>query len=275
MVVDSSLASRLKIAIPVIIGLVGIIFFFPATTKFVIALVLLRSLWEFFIVFRLTAPAFRAFTWPALIYSGLFLIQASHAEAPTPTPLAFLGIFGVFAIQLFFPRSTQGTARIAITITGFMYIIWLGAHSFYLYNLGDQNQGCLLLFSIFFICKFSDATAYFAGKKYGKRKLIPRVSPNKTIEGLIGAYAGGLCGIPFLLSLAGFHLGHAIIFCILLVTVASLGDLFESQFKRELGVKDTANDIPGFGGSLDMIDSVLWCVPTAYWYIATQGLLNA
>jgi phosphatidate cytidylyltransferase len=189
--------------------------------------------------------------------------------------LVFLGLLGVFALQLFFPRSKQGMARIAITLTGFIYIVWLGSHSFYLYNLGSAAHGSLLLFSIFFICKFSDSTAYFAGRAYGKKKLIPRVSPNKTVEGLLGAYVGGLCGIPFLLGLGSFNFGHAFLFCILLVTVASLGDLFESQFKRELGVKDTADDIPGFGGALDMIDSVLWCVPAAYWYVVSMELIPA
>lgn len=275
MPVNSGLSSRLKIAIPVIALLLVIIFFFPSTTKLVVGLVLIRSLWEFFIVFRLTAPAFRAFTWPTLIFSAIFMYVASEAETPTPTPLMFLGVLGVFAIQLFFPRSKQGTARIAITITGFIYIIWLGSHSFYVYNLSSQNYGSLLFFSILFICKFSDAAAYFAGNSYGKRKLIPRVSPNKTVEGLIGAYLGGMCGIPLLLFLDGFGFWSSVLFCVLLVSVASLGDLFESQFKRELGVKDTADDIPGFGGTLDMIDSVLWCVPAAFWFVVSMGLIPA
>ena len=69
------------------------------------------------------------------------------------------------------------------------------------------------------------------------------------------------------MCLEGFNFLSALGLSILLVSIATLGDLFESHFKRELRVKDTANDIPGFGGTMDMIDSILWALPVTYWAI--------
>jgi phosphatidate cytidylyltransferase len=77
-----------------------------------------------------------------------------------------------------------------------------------------------------------------------------------------------------LLFAEGFSVQTALLFAFILVSIATLGDLFESQFKRELRVKDTANDIPGFGGTMDMIDSVLWALPAAYWFIVVAGIVQ-
>ena len=167
-------------------------------------------------------------------------------------------------------------ARLAISITGFVYVIGLGCYAIYILNLKSlgQNWGAQLFFATLFTCKFSDATAYFAGCKYGKHKLIPRVSPNKTWEGLYGAYAGGLCSLPFFYMMDGFNFLKSLAMVLGLVSIATVGDLFESQFKRELDVKDTADDIPGFGGTMDMIDSVLWVLPAAYCLVSLLGILK-
>lgn len=269
MAVNSSLRERLKIAIPLIIVLTLCIFTLPSVSVLIVGLVLIRSLWEFFNVFKLTQPAFHL---PALIYAAIYIFLNRNATSPDEGPITFVGIFGLFVLQLFFPKRKGGMARIAITLTGFIYVITLGCFAIFLYN-GDQN-GPMLFFSTLFICKFSDAAAFFAGKRFGRKKLIPRVSPNKTVEGLIGAYAGGFLGAPLVyFGIPGVGLFFSLLLCVTIVTVATLGDLFESQFKRELDLKDTANDIPGFGGTLDMIDSILWSMPAAFWLCWACGVL--
>jgi phosphatidate cytidylyltransferase len=115
----------------------------------------------------------------------------------------------------------------------------------------------------------ADSGAYFAGralggKLFGSRKLAPRISPNKTIEGLLGGLvAGVICGL-FFASLAGMSMAQ--VPAVALVAVATvlfsvIGDLFESLLKRHVGAKDSGNLIPGHGGILDRIDGVLAALP--------------
>jgi phosphatidate cytidylyltransferase len=272
MPVNAGLKSRLKISIPVI-GILTLSIFFSATiTKAIVILVLLRSLWEFFDIFKATLPAYNR---GAIPFALFYLWAQWNDTSPSSLPLELLGLLGLFSIQLFFPSKKGGMVRLSITLMGFVYVAVLGSYALFLYNMnsGDsQYWGPWLFFSTIFICKFSDASAYFAGKRFGQHKLIERISPNKTWEGLGGAYVGGLLGVPLLLCAEGFGFFSAVCFCLLLVSIATLGDLFESQFKRELRVKDTANDIPGFGGTMDMIDSVLWALPVAYWFIVFSGI---
>jgi phosphatidate cytidylyltransferase len=274
MAVNAGLTSRLKISVPVIAVLTSAIFLSPPVIKGMVMLVLLRSLWEFFNIFKATLPAYSRGAIPfALLYLGLHW----DATEPSNLPLGLIGLLGLFSIQLFVPSKKGGMVRLSITVMGFLYVAVLGSYAFFLYNIETPNcpnWGPWIFFSTIFICKFSDATAYFGGKKFGKHKLIPRVSPNKTWEGLWGAYLGGFIGAPLLLFAEGFSVQTALLFAFILVSIATLGDLFESQFKRELRVKDTANDIPGFGGTMDMIDSVLWALPAAYWFIVVAGIVQ-
>ena len=271
MPVNSSLSNRLKISGPVIAVLVVSIFFMPHLIKFLIGAILIRSLWEFFNIFEPSLPAYGKVLIP---FSVVYIIGAWELTEPGQAGLCFAGLLVLFCTQLFFPSSKGGMARLAISITGFVYIVGLGCYAIYMLNMKTLglNWGAQLFFASLFTCKFSDATAYFAGCKYGKHKLVPRVSPNKTWEGLYGAYAGGLCSIPFFWAMTGFDFFKSLVMVLGLVSVATVGDLFESQFKRELDVKDTANDIPGFGGTMDMIDSVLWVMPASYYLVVLLGI---
>jgi phosphatidate cytidylyltransferase len=126
------------------------------------------------------------------------------------------------------------------------------------------NQGHVWLLTALMIVWATDTGAYFAGRKFGRRKLSPRISPNKTVEGLLGGAATGIVVALAMAPLAGASLGQ-----LPLVAVAALatvlfsvvGDLFESLLKRHVGVKDSGTLIPGHGGVLDRIDSVLAALP--------------
>jgi phosphatidate cytidylyltransferase len=125
-------------------------------------------------------------------------------------------------------------------------------------------KGHLWLLTALLIVWAADTGAYFAGRKFGRRKLSPRISPNKTVEGLLGgALAGVLVGIAGGL-LAGSHwqgLPAVALVALLVVLAAAVGDLFESLLKRHAGVKDSGDLIPGHGGLLDRMDSVLAALP--------------
>ena len=129
---------------------------------------------------------------------------------------------------------------------------------------GDGPNGHRWLLAALAIVWAADTGAYFAGRKFGRRKLAPRVSPNKTIEGLAGgALAGVVVGIGFALF-AGASPGQlpAIALVALVAVLFSVvGDLFESLLKRHVGVKDSGHLIPGHGGILDRLDGVLAALP--------------
>jgi len=110
----------------------------------------------------------------------------------------------------------------------------------------------------------ADSGAYFAGRAFGRRKLAPRISPNKTVEGLLGGLAAGLVvalGFGWLAGVAAADIGWLLLVAALAVLASVLGDLFESLLKRHAGAKDSGSVIPGHGGVLDRIDGVLAALP--------------
>jgi phosphatidate cytidylyltransferase len=122
------------------------------------------------------------------------------------------------------------------------------------------------------ITKFSDAGAYAVGSLIGKHKMIPRISPGKTWEGFGGAIVvSGIASVVFV-HFAGSRMPsmnwvHAVILGIVLSATAVIGDLIESIFKREAGVKDSGRIFPGIGGILDLLDSLLFNAPIMYLYL--------
>ena len=120
----------------------------------------------------------------------------------------------------------------------------------------------------------ADTGAYFAGRAFGKHKLAPRVSPGKTIEGLIGGVALALVVVALVAWQAPVQGNHVLLMLVALITVlaSALGDLFESMVKREAGVKDSGTMLPGHGGMLDRIDSVTAALPVALMALSHAGL---
>jgi phosphatidate cytidylyltransferase len=128
----------------------------------------------------------------------------------------------------------------------------------------QRPNGHLWLFVALAIVWAADTGAYFAGRTFGKRKLSPRISPNKTVEGLVGGGIGGiLVGVAggVLAGTPWQHLPVVALAALLVVLAAVVGDLFESLLKRHAGVKDSGDLIPGHGGLLDRMDSVLAALP--------------
>jgi phosphatidate cytidylyltransferase len=127
--------------------------------------------------------------------------------------------------------------------------------------------GVALFAALAVACAGSDIGAFIIGRRFGRTPLAPRLSPNKTREGVIGNLVGAAVGLaPFIGVLGPYFAPTAWLALIALVAIGSLwGDLLESAVKREAGVKDAARWLPGFGGILDRIDSLLLVVPLVYW----------
>jgi phosphatidate cytidylyltransferase len=179
--------------------------------------------------------------------------------------LAFAAAFPVtYAIAVARPWREHVSWAVAVTLFG---VLWVGlplAHAVFLREL--EHGGALLVDAL--IGTFvGDSVAYSAGRAWGRRKLAPRVSPNKTWEGLIAGIVGGT--LAFWAFEAAYQefmtAGQAILIGFCVALAAPLGDLFESLIKRDLEVKDTGGLFGPHGGVLDRLDAVFFSVPVAYY----------
>ncbi|NPA73713.1 MAG: phosphatidate cytidylyltransferase [Epsilonproteobacteria bacterium] len=180
------------------------------------------------------------------IYFLVFVVWFVALFYPNPDDLSFLTLIVVTIVMLFYNQiNFKLLYPFLYPVTPFLFILAL-------YH--DFGMGVLIWLVI--VVVGSDAGAYFVGKSIGKRKFSP-ISPNKTIEGVIGgiviaSFFGTLYGLNFV----GFWLSLFVSFC---TSVAAVyGDLFESYLKREAGVKDSGNILPGHGGVLDRVDGYLF-----------------
>jgi len=159
-----------------------------------------------------------------------------------------------------------GLRSCAITWLGISYVGIL-AHFAWLRHLPDGSYWITFVIAVGMA---SDTGAYFAGRAFGRRKLLPRVSPNKTIEGAVGNLLAGVVvgALGQILVFPDERLWEMVILAVLLAAVGQVGDLCESLIKRAFGAKESGNIFPGHGGVLDRIDSLLFPVAILYYYRA-------
>jgi phosphatidate cytidylyltransferase len=166
------------------------------------------------------------------------------------------------------PLAASGTTVFAALYTGGLMMYALELRHFP--GATTAWHGTALVFAPVLLTWTSDTAAYFSGRALGRRKLIPSVSPGKTVEGAIGALVGtALVAVLYTGVLAHydtfqFGLGWALVLGILISVAAQVGDLVESLLKRDTGVKDSGALFPGHGGVLDRVDSLLFTLPLAY-----------
>ena len=169
-------------------------------------------------------------------------------------------------------------ANVASTILGFIYSGLFPLYMLFIRDIGSTPQfhyfvksssdaeGLGYLFMLFFCVVFTDTGCYYFGSKFGKNKLAPVISPNKTIE---GAVSGVICSIVTALiigQMIDVAWYHCLVVGILSSFFAQIGDLCESLIKRDAGVKDSGSMLPGHGGFLDRTDSFVFSLPVMYYY---------
>src|SRR5882724_1749357 len=189
------------------------------------------------------------------------------------TGFLILFVLGLCLRQFFSRSNTAGIVAISTTLFGLMYVPWL-LNFLQKINFfpGLDNNGKFYVLYFILVTKFSDTGAYAIGSLIGKHKMIPRISPGKTWEGFVGAIVvSTLASLIFTHLLGhkmyGMNWKHAIILGVILSVSAVIGDLIESLFKREAGVKDSGQFFPGIGGILDLLDSLLFNAPLMYMYL--------
>lgn len=182
-------------------------------------------------------------------------------------------MFTFIAQSVQFDAPGRTMATISGTLLAVSYLGLLGSFIIQLRWLGGPSEGLLMLAALIATAKGTDIGAYTMGRLLGRRKLWPRLSPNKTVEGAIGGLVFGMTGALLVAALArrGFHIPFLswpamIGFGLIVATAAQLGDLMESMIKRDCATKDASDVLPGFGGVLDVLDSLLFAGPVAYAY---------
>jgi len=250
------------VAIPIIVGIV----YYGSTTLFLVfvAAVILTGIHEYFTIidriglggFRITGMALSFLLLLSFHFNGNFMLEWGLVASVT--------LFAAWFLQ-------EDNVKIAIdqisfTLFGILYVAGLGGYYLLIRNLQDGGR---LIFCLLLIVWLGDIVAYYGGKHFGKRPLAPVVSPNKTMEGAIAGLTGNL--------IAGVIVGHffldhiATVHCLLVAlicgTIGQFGDLAESLLKRYAGIKDSGDVLPGHGGILDRIDSLLFAGPAFYCYL--------
>lgn len=191
-----------------------------------------------------------------------------------PISLQFSGEGVIFTIAVLslciynFNKDLKDQALIntALTLFGLVYVAWFFS---FLIKIRAFYDGALWVFYLILVIKSGDAAAYFVGKKFGTHKYIVHISPNKSVEGAVAGFFGTiLVSLISKLYLQDVPLSHLAVLGIIFGILSQLGDLSESLFKRDAGVKDSGQ-IPGLGGVLDVMDSLLFCIPIAYYYLVS------
>jgi phosphatidate cytidylyltransferase len=211
--------------------------------------------------------------------AAAFVALAAGAPSLGPDGVGFALLvvvgFLLASITAIWDRGVEGQPILAVstTITGAIYAGALLSFGLFLRHLplnsGALHGTAIVLFPVV-LTWASDTFAYFTGRRWGTRKLIPRVSPGKTVQGAAGAVIGTiLVAVAYSFLLARFptyRIGilEAALFGLLISVAAQVGDLVESLFKRDAGLKDSGALFPGHGGALDRLDSLLFTLPVAY-----------
>ena len=220
--------------------------------------------------------------WPLGLAFSPLLVAAAHFGGPWPaaalTVLIVLGLVAALSRDLIGAQPTRARAPTQWdgpspaglndwlwTVGGVLYVGWLGSYLVLLRGLEEGRAWTLLAILSTFT---ADIAAYFTGRAWGRRKLAPSISPGKTIEGTLGGIVGAVAAAVALNYITGLRASWTIIapLGLLLGIAAVAGDLVESMFKRAAGVKDAGVLIPGHGGVLDRLDSVLFVAAVVYYY---------
>jgi phosphatidate cytidylyltransferase len=245
---------------------VGIRYSSPWLFSLLIGAVALFARWEFLSLYFPDTSSIRTKGLACLITAVLLIVV--HVGVPEKL---FAGLLGIVALILagFFISPIVTKHRLpgwAAYIFGMLYVGLLLGYFILLRNL---ENGVALVFFVILVTWLSDTGGFFVGKTWGKHPLAPRLSPKKTIEGLLGGVLFSVAGailsqftfVPF------FSFGQCVMLGVGLALFGALGDLAESAIKRSVSVKDSGTMIPGHGGVLDRVDSLLFTGPAMYYYV--------
>jgi phosphatidate cytidylyltransferase len=224
---------------------------------------------------------------PGCVVAAGFVALAALAPGAGPERVGFGALLTVAVLAIsalaIWARGVEGEPLLSIstTVMGAVYTGALLSFALFLRHLPGTvgpRHGTALVFAPVLLTWTSDTFAYFVGRAWGTRKLIPKVSPGKTVQGAVGAVVGSmLVALAYAQLLDRFPTYRlsaleALLFGLVISVTAQLGDLVESLLKRDAGVKDSGTLLPGHGGALDRFDSLLFTLPIAYFLFQLMTL---
>ena len=226
---------------------------------------------EFYLITRrMGTPAAPWVLFP-LTLTLLFRFQLNHVSTSiVPGVITAAVVLGLGAF-LFTRRPIDGMTRWAFAVAGSLYLGWSLGYYFALYSIKDPDPariGTAWLVALAGSTVIGDTAALLAGSRFGRHPFFPLISPRKTVEGAIGGFVAQALFFAIFVQLADVPLVHGLVLGALVAVAAQAGDLIESQFKRAAHLKDASTFIPGHGGMLDRIDSLVLIPGVAYYYMA-------
>ncbi|MFH1022962.1 MAG: phosphatidate cytidylyltransferase [Planctomycetota bacterium] len=286
-----ALRARLAMVVP-LVGLMAVLLFLDARYRTDIGVNLIAlaatilGLYEFYCLMDQAGIPSRAAV--GILYGVGYLLGHwvwMHAGSGLPRESSVLlldtllvgAVLAMFLIEIAHGPDTTTVSRIAVTLLGVVYIAFLISFCLKLVYLRTPagGDGHVYLALMIAVAKGGDSGAYFVGSRFGRIKLLPRISPNKTLEGLFGGLAASVLvaiGIVMNTSLHPLGLARAALFGLVVGLSSQLGDFCESLIKRWSRAKDSGRIFPGYGGVLDVIDSLLVAGPVAYLMLRFFGI---
>jgi phosphatidate cytidylyltransferase len=221
------------------------------------------GLWEYFSLVRplLSLPPAVGLGWGVAV-----AVTMSAFALSLSVVVLLIGLFAVFTVTLRNHQPERGLVDVSVSLLGVVYVGFLLPHVMW---LREVPNGWGWVFFLLLVVMLGDSAAYGVGRIWGSRKLIPHISPGKTVEGSLGAYLGNVVAATsaWLWLLPDRTLGELLLLALGLGSVAQVGDLCESALKRACGAKDSGHIFPGHGGVLDRIDSLLFPSAVLYYYV--------
>lgn len=249
-----------------LVSLVAITIFVEWVCALTITIFIIIGLYEFFTM--LEKKEIRVYKYFGIGMGAVIPLSILFRFEPTKTwELLFilLGLLSLILMQFKRRQSSGVIVDISTTLFGTLYVSWFFS---FMIKIRYLEGGLGFLTSVIMITKLGDIGAYLVGSRFGKTPLIPRISPKKSVEGAMGGLIFSILAALICKPFLSFNYTQAISIGIILNILGQLGDLSESLMKRDCEVKDSGNLIPGIGGVLDLIDSLLFTAPAFYFYMS-------